>query len=378
MSSRIAATSMRWRRSAPSLAHPGPGGSIPELLLRLDESNAFASGTSWKVVRYRPVRSTELSEGNALARARSFDLERVAELAGLTIRETERLTFVPLLHWMYGPYRSIYQFGSRVGQRICPGCARERSIQLLSLLPDILGCPRHGSKRLLTCRCGAAFKLFLGQRSFHCHRCGAAYADLEAPRLHRMERIALGRRVALYEDLLARAEAGTERPQRLLNGLELIARWGELDGDAVGKVDRRLRRGVNPPLAWIVDLLLASGCNIDDLICASRAVRSIRRCPHCGDPRTLISPHAHEAVCPTCQTHYSDKGVLASLEASRWYPDRLAARLRATTERLRAMAPRRARAVLDRLPWARRAALAARIGLEQIDPQRRLTRYAWR
>ncbi len=171
------------------------------LLLRCDEVNHWASGTTWNYLKQvgGPVRSPILPY---LSVPTHQQVEFIAELLALPPQDIRHTTYLPeltryygLLHPLPGDLRPSLTF------RVCPAClAKDRFLKRTLALLYVLYCPWHEVTLVSTCQCGAPLRLFDPEaRPFTCRVCGRDWAELPSVSPS-PERIAVTRQIlSCYE-----------------------------------------------------------------------------------------------------------------------------------------------------------------------------------
>lgn len=343
-----------WDTSYPVFRAPTSGESLAGYLLSLDHLNGLPAGTTVWAVKRRDIGMPRLCTPAPYLRAAWLDLNDIATAAGGVSRgDIEALTLRPLLGWLWGP--SSVTLSAPRGFRVCPGCAAERQMGLVSLLERVRGCARHGLTYVDRCACGETIQPFLGQRAFSCHSmgCSLGYEELPTFPLDEDARSQAARVTAVYHDLLARASSGAARPdgpRHLARALQLLMHLHR-EGRAELQPLRR-RVGRRPGLKVVVDVLLATGLSAADLAAAieetrvsperrvtARTPSATSHCPNCGG--TDLLKCANEQQCRTCGTRFRGSRVLFSFDEqpsySRWRARANARRLAEARERLRAV-----------------------------------------
>ena len=197
----IALSDPLWSTTFPHRVTPLYEEWFAGLLLRCDEENGWASGTTWTYLRQAspPMRSPFLPYLSVPAHCQ---VESIAAWLALPVKEVRNTTYLPelsryygLLHPLPGDLRPSLTF------RICPVCLAEKRLlkRTLALL-HVLYCPWHQVTLISICHCGTPLRLFdLHALPFTCHACGQDWADL--PRVSPIpERIAVTRQfLSCYE-----------------------------------------------------------------------------------------------------------------------------------------------------------------------------------
>lgn len=354
MSATVTPLDPLWDKSYPVFRTPTFGESLAGYLLALDHLNGLPAGTTVWAVKCREIGMPRLCAPAPYLRAAWLDLDEIAIAAGGAFRsDIEALTLRPLLAWLWGP--SSVTLSAAPAFRVCPGCAAERRVDLVSLLEQVRGCARHGLGYVDRCPCGEAIRPFLGQRAFSCHGmgCSLGYEELPTFPLDADARLQAERVSAVYHDLLMRASSGAAHPEgprhlaRALQQLVHLHREGrpELHG-------LRRRVGRRPGLKVVVDVILATSSAALDLSAAieetraspeSRATASTAsatsRCPNCRGTDLLTC--ANEKQCRTCGARFRGPRILFSFDEqpgySRWRARANARRLADARERVRSI-----------------------------------------
>jgi hypothetical protein len=333
MSSPITPLDPLWHSSYPAFRAPAPGESLAGFLLALDDLNGLPAGTSVWAVKNRGLSLTIFNVPAPFLRGVSLNFQEIAAAAGgRAVRDIEALTLRPLLTWCAG--ESVATKIGSASFKICPGCAVDKRLSLVSLLqPLSAGCARHGLELVGSCPCGAPIQPFLGQRTFTCHGlgCPRSYAELPAVPLNEAVRSELKHRTVVYEQLLAQGLIGTPRidgERHLSRALGLLV---HLSSARQPEHQELLRRSntPRPGLTVVADVLLTTGASVADLVgaleetrTASRARISPSRCPNpaCGGSDLLVC--AREQQCRACGTRFTARRILFSFDAqpgfSRW------------------------------------------------------------
>jgi len=353
MSGTVTPVDPLWDTSYPVFRAPTSGESLAGYLLALDHLNGLPAGTTVWAVKRREIGMPRLCVPAPYLRAAWLDLDETAIAAGgITRSDIEALTLRPLLAWLWRP-SSVTLSASRAF-RVCPRCAAEWQISLVSLLEQVGGCARHGVAYVDRCPCGETIQPFLGQRAFSCHGMGCSLGYEEVPEipLDATARPQVERVTAVYLDLLTRARSGTrpDSPRHLARALRLLVhlhREGRSEPHALRwRVERR------PGLKVVVDVLLATGLSAADLAAAieetlaadetqtsAPTTRTTSRCPNCGSADLLKC--ANEQQCRTCGTRFNGSRILFSFDEqprySRWRARANARRLADARERIRAV-----------------------------------------
>ncbi len=343
-----------WNTSYPVFRAPASGESLPGFLLSLDDLNGLPAGTTVWAVKRREIGMPRLCTPAPFLRAVWLNLDEVAAAAGgLARRDVAALTLQPLLAWLWGA--SSVTISAPRGFRICPRCAAERRMSLVSLLEQVRGCARHGVAYVDRCPCGETIQPFLGQHAFSCHGvgCSLGYEQMPEFPLDASARAQVERVTAVSQDLLARALSGggaPESPRHLARAVRMLVhlhREGRSELDAL-----RRRVGRRPGLKVVVDVLLATGLSAADLSAAieetraaaetrasARTPRTTSGCRNCGS--TDLLKCANEQQCRTCGTRFDGSRILFSFDEqrgySRWRARANARRLAEARERVRAI-----------------------------------------
>jgi hypothetical protein len=307
----------------------------------------------WAVKR-REIGMPRLCAPAPYLRAAWLDLDEIAAAAGgITLSDIEALTLRPLLAWLWGP-SSVTISASRTF-RVCPVCAAERQMGLVSLFEQVQGCARHGLTYVDRCPCGETIQPFLGQRAFSCHGLGCSLGYEEQPvfPLDAAARSQVERVTAVHHDLLERASSGAscpDGPRHLARALHLLVHLHREGRAELQSLRRRVGR--RPGLRVVVDVLLATGRSAVDLAAAIEETRAspesratapaasaISCCPNCGGTELLRC--TKERQCRTCGTRFNGSRILFSFDEqpgySRWRARANARRLAEARERLHAV-----------------------------------------
>lgn len=343
-----------WDRSYPVFRAPTSGESLAGYLLALDHLNGLPAGTTVWAVKRREIGMPRLCTPAPYLRAAWLDLDDIAIAAGGVARsDIDGLTLRPLLRWLWGP-SSVTLSASRAF-RVCPACAAERQMGLVSLLDQVRGCARHGLAYVDRCGCAETIQPFLGQRAFSCHGMGCilGYEELPAFPLDADARLQVGRVTAVYHDLLARASsdaAHPEGPRHLARALQQLVHLHREGRSELHGLRRRV--GGRPGLKVVVAVLLTTGLSAADLAAAidetrasaeiratARTASAISRCPNCGGTDLLKCANEHQ--CRTCGTRFSGSRILFSFDEqpgySRWRARANARRLTEARKLVRAI-----------------------------------------
>jgi len=203
--STIALSDSRWQITFPHRVTPLYEEWFAGLLLRCDEVNHWASGTTLTQLQQvssprKPISLPQLSVPT------HRQVEYVAEWLALPVQEIRYTTYLPELAHCYSiPQPLPGDLRPSLTFRICPDCLAENHFlkRTLALL-YVLYCPWHEVTLLSTCQCGTPLRLFdLQAVPFTCRVCGRDWADL--PRISpTAERIAITRQLlSCYELFLS-------------------------------------------------------------------------------------------------------------------------------------------------------------------------------
>lgn len=197
----IAFDDPRWQTTFPRLVTPLYEEWFAGLLLRCDEANHWASGTTWTYLTQvsGAVRSPILSY---LSVPTHQHVESLAELLALPAQEIRHTTYLPELTRYYGLLHPLPgDLSPSLTFRVCPAClAKDRFLKRTLALLYVLYCPWHEVTLVSTCQCGAPLRLFDSQAlPFTCSVCGRDWADLPSVS-PTPERIAVTRQIlSCYE-----------------------------------------------------------------------------------------------------------------------------------------------------------------------------------
>ena len=185
-----------WQTTLPHRVTPLYEEGLAGLLLRCDEANHWASGTTW----------TLLKEDSGSVKPPIFPVlsvpppqlvESIAEVLALPVQKVLKTTYIPELTRYYGLDCPLPgDLGPSLTFRVCPTClAENRFLKRTLALRYVLYCPWDETTLISTCQCGTPLRLFDPQaRPFTCSGCGRDWADLPkvAPT---PERIAVTRQI---------------------------------------------------------------------------------------------------------------------------------------------------------------------------------------
>ena len=175
------------------------------LLLRCDEVNHWASGTTFTLLKQvsspkRPILLPHLSVPS------DHQVEFLAERLALPVQKICKTTYLPDLARCYGiPQPLPGDLMPSLTFRICPAClAENRLLKRTLALLYVLYCPWHEVLLLSTCQCGTPLHLFDPEAlPFTCRACGRDWADLPTVS-PTPERIAVTRQLlSCYERFLS-------------------------------------------------------------------------------------------------------------------------------------------------------------------------------
>lgn len=327
MSGPITPLDPRWNTSYPNFRAPAQGESLPGYLLALDELNGLPAGTTVWAVKQKDIGMPNFCAPAPYLRAPSLNLEDVAAIAGgRSVDEIRLLTLAPVLDWLFGSHRVT--LSAAPAFRICPACAAQRQVPLVSLLEHLAGCATHGLVLIERCLCSEPIRPFLNQIAFSCSGPGCVRrydqlpaVSLSAPMREESEGIA-----AVYRDLMRAAPSASsiEGAAHLSKALRFLIHL-----DRLGKPDHqqlRWRAGVRPGLRAVADVLLATRRGAADLQHAieetrvTRRARIVRaRCPNpaCGGSDLLVC--SGEQQCRTCGTRFNHERILFSFDEQPGY-----------------------------------------------------------
>ena len=339
---------------------PRPGESLAGYVLALDDLNLLDAGRVLRLTRRIQSGPRKIGRPGYFLNASTIDLAALSPIAGgVAVEELERLTAIPLLRWLYGSADKVVR--PHPTFRICPTCARERQIPLVSLFADVLGCAEHSLALVARCGSGCESPIapFVGQElPFTCHEIGCArrYEDLDTRVLTAEEVVTLRQRVAIYQDLF---DFAATRPHPMtVATLSHVLRG--LINTTISPAPLRARIGRRPSLALVVELLAATGSTARDLDAQMRGLarpQTVRPTPgHSGCPNPTCAANlghakvrplmrcARESQCWTCGTRFAPDRVLFSYDEQPGYRAVFAVhnrtRLLGHQERLRALCER--------------------------------------
>jgi hypothetical protein len=325
------------------------GESLAGYLLALDDLNGLPAGTTVWAVKRKAMGMPRLCVPSPYLRAPWLNLEDIAVISGgRPIEEIRGLTLAPVLEWLFG--RSAITVGAPARFRLCPGCSRERRIELPALLEHSTGCAEHGSEYVSECRCREPIQPFMSQPAFACSGpgCTLRYDELQAPALTPSAREEQARVAALYRELVRFAPKGPR-----VDGLPHLGRALRLMVDLrrLGRAEfqsLRVRTRGRPGLRTVADVLLAAEAGPRDLARAIEDTRSIRkativagRCPNPPCRATGLLLCKAEKQCRACGTRFNDDRILFSFDEqpgySQWRAQANQRRLDEARERIRAI-----------------------------------------
>jgi len=201
----IALSDPGWQTTFPHRVTPLYEEWFAGLLLRCDEANHWASGTTFTCLKQvsspnRPILLPQLSV------PMPDQVEYVAERLALPVQEIRSTTYLPDLARCYGlPHPLPGDLKPSLTFRICPVCLTEsRLLKRTLVLRYVSYCAWHEVTLLSTCQCGSPLRLFDPQSlPFTCGTCGRGWVDL--PRISPTpERIAVTRQLlSCYECFLS-------------------------------------------------------------------------------------------------------------------------------------------------------------------------------
>ena len=228
-------TDPAWWTTFRHLVEPLPDEWLAGLLLRCDEVNRWAAGTTFVLFR-RAIKWQGNLEPH-LTVPSIVNLSFLAQHLALSINDLLSTTYLPELARCYEIPQPHFKLLSTSYQfSFCPLClAQNRKLQRKFLLPHITCCPEHHTILLETCSCGRGPNLFsqLAQ-PFTCTRCGLDWARL--PRLQaEPKRILFEQRVlSYYEFFFFRGtQAILERALHLV-----IPKLAEKESEYLGPISR--------------------------------------------------------------------------------------------------------------------------------------------
>lgn len=166
-----------WFTTFPCLVTPHPEEAFVSLLLRCDEANGWASGTTYTHVRDGVSRHVYLPD---LVVPSMLPVETLAGRLGLPTSTIAATTYLFSLMRLFeiatplpGDLCSSFQF------RLCPLCMNERHILRYHFLLGITTCLQHRLLLLSLCTCGATLRPFASRTSpFTCSVCTQDWREL--------------------------------------------------------------------------------------------------------------------------------------------------------------------------------------------------------
>ncbi len=175
---RIVLGSLAWSDTFPQPIAPKPEEALVSLLLRCDEVNGWASGTTRAHLRkvvHHPVNLPDLIvpsllQVEALAHWLSVPTGTIAATTYLS----ELVRFFGTATPKPGDLCSWFVF------HLCPACIKEHRVLLrCHFLLGMASCQQHQLSLLSSCTCGAVLQPFGPQTSpFTCSRCGKDWGEL--------------------------------------------------------------------------------------------------------------------------------------------------------------------------------------------------------
>lgn len=354
-------TDLSWDAAIRTSRPPRTGESLAGFLLSLDEMNLLDAGRVLRMVRRVQASPRKIGTPGYFVNASTIDLGALSTLAGgVSVAELERLTAIPLLRWLYGKADKVVHATSVF--RVCPECVRHRQVSLVSLFPDILGCPEHELAFADRCgdQCRTLLAPFVGQDTpFTCHEIGCArpYEDLRTRRLTSEELITLRQRIGVYDDLF---EFAATAPARVTSLAVLARALHSLIATTAAAEPLRIRVGRRPSLALVVDVLATTGSSARDLdsrLLALVPLHTLRPQPGasgCPNPACAANTRgakasplltcANERQCRTCGTRFTPEHILFSFDEQPGYRSvyalRNSGRLNRSRERLQRLCDR--------------------------------------
>lgn len=176
----VAFGKVEWSLAFPHRLAPHHDESLLGLLLRCDEANHWASGTTVTYLK-RMSSTTKPIQFPHLVVPTPHQVELVAQWLALPVQTIRQMTYLTELARCYGLlHPKPADLGPSRTFRICPVCLIEqRLLKRTLVLLHVLYCPWHEITLLTHCQCGEALHPFHQMAPpFTCHVCGRDWADL--------------------------------------------------------------------------------------------------------------------------------------------------------------------------------------------------------
>jgi hypothetical protein len=169
-----------WTTTLPHRVAPMYDEWFARLLLRCDEVNGWASGTTLTMLR-RASSPTEPIQLPHFSVPTHRQVECIAGWLALPVQTVCGTTYLQALTRLYGILNPLPRdLRPSLTFRICPECLRENHLLKRTLaLPYVWYCPWHEVTLLARCQCGTSLRPFNQQvLPFISHVCGCDWADL--------------------------------------------------------------------------------------------------------------------------------------------------------------------------------------------------------